>query len=92
MSPFATRLRADGWNNGLMTKLPGARTADEAARNAYQCCFCGLSIEAIPPNPCSLELRINFPSEPEMSQELYGHAACLKNGVVPTLPTLIDAI
>lgn len=67
-------------------------TTDDTASDGYECCFCGLPIEAVSPDPCRLELRINLPSEPKMSQELFCHANCLRNVIVPGIPTLMDAI
>jgi hypothetical protein len=60
--------------------------------NGYVCCFCGRAIGSEPPDPCRLELRVNCPASPDMSQDLFCHASCLTGLLTPTLPTILDAI
>jgi hypothetical protein len=58
----------------------------------YQCCFCSKPIKPASPDPCHLDLRINFGSDPNMSQDLFCHASCLRSVLSPGIPTILDAI
>jgi len=62
-----------------------------------RCVFCGKTIEPIPPDICTLTLRTrvqerlpNNPKEP--TQELYCHAACLKERVQKDTALLSDLL
>jgi hypothetical protein len=59
--------------------------------HGYQCCFCTQPIEPASPDPCQLELRINFGGDPNMSQALFCHASCLRSVLSPSVPTILDA-
>ncbi len=57
----------------------------EAAPRGFQCCFCGANVPA--DDPCLAHLLL-LGSE-DSSQELWGHAACLRRAVQPGVPLLI---
>jgi hypothetical protein len=57
-----------------------------------ECCFCGKTITANPPDPCALDLSTNFGRDREKrdaaSQEMFCHATCLKVRLRPNFPLL----
>jgi hypothetical protein len=79
--------------NGI-TEVASSREEEDfqLEDHGYQCCFCSQPIKPTPPDPCHLELRINFGAEPNMSQDIFCHASCLKSVLSPTVPTILDAI
>ena len=49
----------------------------------FQCCFCGLGIEAVVPDPASLLYITCFggASETRQHQEMFCHTNCLREGL-----------
>jgi len=52
-----------------------------------QCCFCGLSIEAVIPDPASLHFITCFGGTPETrkDQEMFCHTNCLRARLHPSV-------
>ncbi|HXG11594.1 MAG TPA: hypothetical protein VNK04_17700 [Gemmataceae bacterium] len=57
----------------------------EAQSRKYECCFCGDSIAG--DDPCLVHLLLLGPED--SSQELWGHASCLRRAVRPAVPLFI---
>ena len=55
------------------------------ATQQFQCCFCGGSL--LEEDPCLVHLLLL--SAEEATQELWGHAACLRRVVHPAVPLLL---
>ena len=53
----------------------------------YQCCFCGLGIEALIPDTASLLYRtcIDGPAGVQKDQEMYCHTNCLRARLHPSV-------
>jgi len=53
----------------------------------FQCCFCGRTIEATPPNVASLVYTACFDRPPDMQrdQTLFCHTACLASRLHPSV-------
>jgi len=67
-----------------------ADPSDSLHGEGYQCCFCGRGIEAKPPDICVLLLRTAYQeNRTEPSQELFCHALCLKERLLPNIPTIL---
>jgi hypothetical protein len=53
----------------------------------YQCCFCGLEIERVVPDPGALLYRtcLDGPPERQQDQEIYCHSKCLAARLHPSV-------
>lgn len=57
----------------------------------FECCFCGQGIDPIPPDVCSLVLRLRRQDLAEgPSQEFFCHARCLRARIRAGIPSIID--
>jgi hypothetical protein len=57
----------------------------EGQLQRFECCFCGGSIPT--DDPCLVHLILLGPED--SSQELWGHASCLRRVVRPAVPLLV---
>lgn len=56
----------------------------------FQCCFCGKGIAPRPPDVCALVLHTTFQrGVGEETQTFFCHAACLKERLLPSVPTIL---
>jgi hypothetical protein len=68
------------------------KTGSAAAEGGqhYQCCFCGEGIAPKPPDVCALVLHRAFQEGlSEETQTFFCHAACLKERLLPGVPTVL---
>ena len=61
-----------------------------------QCCFCGRTIEPTPPDICSLTIQLDWQERADLDedspmQQLYCHAACLREHIPKNIPLLHEA-
>lgn len=57
----------------------------------YQCCFCGQAIESVGADVGGLLYTTNVdrPRERQLDQQLWCHAACLKQHLHPSVPLYV---